>query len=270
MKERLGGDGGYLDKIPFLSGIKRQFDGDIGEMGLQQTFAKWVAVAGKDKLSIRGKDKRVKEILREEPVVVVGNHPSFAEIATVIASLEPRDDIYGVGISLFLGIGPNISRHVFPVYKTRQMSSEQQKLLVRAGYMLHLGPRISPDEAHKRNVESINQAVDAVRNGCLVIIFPEGIRSGKDSRWSNGVGHLLSGIGRDLNGYLIFVYSDGVSNWDYLRVVPYVKKLIPPASVTFAEPKTIDSFLEKGGDPRSITERLKTDYYTWVRSLYRK
>jgi len=258
MKEQFRDHGGILDHIPIAGRIKRQFDIDIGELGVQQTFAKWVAVAGEGKLSIRGKDDHVKEILREKPVVVIGNHPSFAEILTVAASLEPRDDMYGIGISLFLGIGPNMSKHVF---------REQQKLLVRVGYILHLGPRIRPDEAHKKNIESISQAADAVRKGSLVGIFPEGIRSGKNSKWSNGVGHLLLGIGKGSNGYLIFVYSDGVSNWDYLRVVPGIKKLIPPVSVTFAKPRTIADALEESTDPREITRKLQEEYNNWVSSI---
>ena len=266
MKEQGSKYGGYIDRIPILSRIKREFDRDIGEMGVQQAFAKKVAIAGEGKLSIRGKDDRVKEILREKPTVVVGNHPSFAEILTTVASLEPRDDMYGIGISLFLGIGPNISKHVFPVYRTKQMSSERQKFLVRAGYLLNLGPNISPEEAHKKNIESVNKAAEAVKDGALVIIFPQGIRSGRE-RWSRGVGHLLSEIGKNSNGYLIFVYSEGVSSLDYLRLVPGIKKLIPPASVTFAQPRTITSVLEGGGDPRSITERLKVDYRAWIGSL---
>jgi len=270
MKERLKtARGGYLEHIPILGGIKRQFDRDIGEMGVVQAFAKWVAIAGKDKLIIRGKDDQIREILREKPVVVVGNHPAFAEILTTVASLEPRKDIYGLGISLFLGIGPNISKHIFPIYRTRRMSSERQKLLVRAGFMLHLGPDISPEEAHKKNIESVNQAAEAVRNGSLVIIFPQGIRSGKE-RWSPGIGHLISGIGRQPDSYLIFVYSEGVSNWDYLRLVPCVKKLIPPASITFSQPRTIESILDQTDDPKSLTEKLKADYDAWISSLREK
>lgn len=270
MKEQeRSNDGGYLDHIPIISGIKRQFDRDIGDMGIQQAFAKWVAIAGEGKLSIRGKDDYVREILREKPVIVVGNHPSFAEILTTVASLEPRDDIYGLGISLFLGIGPNISRHVFPVYRTKQMSSERQKLLVKAGYLLNLGPNIPPEEAHEKNIESVNNAAEAVRKGGLVVIFPHGIRAGKE-RWSRGVGHLISKIGRQTDSYLIFVYSEGVSNWDYLRLVPGVKKLIPPASITFSQPRTIDSVLDQTDDPRFLTEKLKEDYDVWISSLREK
>lgn len=260
-------DGGYLNHIPIISGIKRQFDNDIGEMGVQQAFAKWVAIAGEGKLSIRGKDDHVKEILREKPVVVVANHPFFAEIFTVIASLEPRDDMYGVGISNFLGIGPNISRHVFPIYMTRQMSSERQKLLVRAGHMLHFGPRIPPDEAHKKNVESIHQAAEAVRNGSLVFMMPEGVKSGKAVRWSSGIGHLLLGIGENTNAYLLFAYSEGTSNWDYLRIVPGVKKILPTVSITFAKPITIADALGESTDPREITRKLQEEYNNWVRSI---
>lgn len=267
MKERSRGDGGYLDYIPIAGGIKKQIDHGVKEMGFQQTAAKLIEVHGGIKLIIRGKDAQVKGILEKDPAVVIANHPSFAEIATVIASLEPREDIYLIGIANFLGIGPNFSKHVIPIYMTRQMSSEEHKFLVRLGNILHLGPRIPPNDAHEKNVESMDRAVETVKNGGLVVMFPEGVQSARQRKWLNGIGHLLKEIGGQSNSHLIFVHSDGTTGWDYLRWAPGIKKLLPRVITTFAKPRTIGDALSESTDPIKITKKLEEAYNNWISTI---
>ncbi|MDP3987717.1 MAG: 1-acyl-sn-glycerol-3-phosphate acyltransferase [Candidatus Levybacteria bacterium] len=267
MKEQVQGNAGYLGHFPIANRIRRRIDYDVGEIGFQQTVDKIANLVGENKLVIKGKDEETKDVLRRKPAIVIANHPSFAEIIAVIASLEPRDDIHLVGISNFLGIGANFSERVIPIYMTKQMAAKKHKFPVRLGNALHFGPRMPYDKAHKKNIGSIESAIEKVNNEGLVVIFPEGVQSGKDKKWLDGVGHLIAGVESRSSVHLIFVYSKGTSNWDYMRVVPGVKKLLPKIEVTFSKPRTIADFLGGITDPKLITKKMEHEYNNYVDSI---
>lgn len=269
MKEQESSNAGYVDRIPIAGAIRRIIDKDVARLGFQQTAARLISIAGEGKLVVEGKDDLVREVLKTKPVVVISNHPSFAEILTVIASLEPRDDMSLIGMSVFQGVGPNISEHVIPVYMTPRMDSKRYgSPIIRAGNALRFGPQVSTSEAPGKNFESIGKAIEKVKEGGLVVIFPEGVASGrKDKKWRSGIGHLVSGIGTETKAYLVFAYCEGTSNLDFMRIVPGVKRFLPTMRVTFAEPRLIASSIGEDMDPRAITKKIEQEYHAWTSSL---
>jgi len=270
MKESRQGNAGYLDYFPFAKKTREQIEHDVTELGFQQAAARIVNRVAENKLVVEGKDEEVEEILGSRPVIVIANHPSFAEIITTVASLEPRDDIYLIGISNFLGIGPNFSKHVIPVYGTNQTASEGYKLPIRIGDALRFGPKVQYENAHERNIRSIRNAAEIVNQGSLIVMFPEGIQSGKDKKWLNGIGYLVAGIEKRFSTYLIFAYPEGTSNTDYIRLIPGIRKLLPKTSVTFSSPRTIKDSLGDITDPRVVTKKIEDEYIAWTNSVVKK
>jgi len=271
MNERINGNpDNYKYWIPVMGKLMKELDNSVKEIGFVEAHRKIMSSIGKDKFIINGKDERLKEILKNKPTVVINNHPFYGEIFAGIAALEPRSDIYLIGTAEYLGIGPNISKHIDPIYMTKQMTAEKQKLVVKLGHGLHIDPHFSSEEAHQKNIKSIEKAAEQVKRNGLVIIMPEGIRAEKTTTWSNGIGYLLTEIGKGTNATLINSYVDGVNEYDLLRLAPGIKNLFNPITVTFSDPESIEDILDKNSDPKAITRGLKENYDEWVQSLKNK
>ncbi len=263
MKEKDGVNTGYLDYIPFAKTIRKKIEQDVKEVGFQQAAYNIVKFIGKDKLVIKEKNDKTKQTIANEPGIVVVNHPYFAEIIVAVAALEPRDNIYLIGISNFLGIGDEFSKHIIPVYMTNQMKSTKQKFPVKIGNALGFGQKVPCSTAHEENIRSMQDAIDKINCGGLVVMFPEGIQSGQNTKWFNGVGYILLGIEDKNNAYLTFLHVRGVSNWDYLRLLPNIKKHLPQIEAIFSEPVTVLSSLSGIDSPKIITEKLHESYRDW-------
>lgn len=253
--------------LPVIGSLMKRLDQSVGKNGLVQSFRKIVGAIGKDKLLIRGKDEYLREILEKKPVVVITNHPHYGEIFAGVAALEPRDDIHIVGISNFLGLGPNVAKYVHPIYMTEKMAREKQKLPVWLGHRLHIGPQVSFTQAARKNVESMRTAAQHVRKGGLIAMSPDGIRSDTKAKWPDGVGYLLARIGKDTNAFLVYMHVDNVYGYDLLRLAPGVNKLFSPIAITFSKPQNITTILEKNSDSKTITTNLEEDYRNWANSL---
>ena len=253
-----------LNEIPVFGGLIKNFDKIVGDKGLQGAMAELVERTG-SKLEVRGKEK-VEEVLAKKPVLVVANHPYDAEMIPLIASLPPREDIHIIGGSDFVGIGPNLKKHLIPVYVAGHIQTERQKLSTRMIGRFQFGPRPSPEKARSLNREAINNASQKIREGGMVILFPAGLR-GKQAKWFSGIGHLLGKLGEDSNAHIVNAYVKGTSNLDPLRLAPGIRRFLPSLKVTFANSQNIGNLIKKENSPGKLTRLLQDDYNQWVQLL---
>lgn len=103
-----------------------------------------------------------------------------------------------------------------------------------------------------------------MRNGGLIVIFPEGILP-KGSAWLNGIGHLLTSI-RGHSVFYVKAYVEGTSHFDPLRMI-LRGWLFPPLKVYFGVPQDVDSILRKVQKPRELTQHLQKEYNNWLKTL---
>ncbi|MBL7150867.1 1-acyl-sn-glycerol-3-phosphate acyltransferase [Candidatus Microgenomates bacterium] len=250
-----------IAELPIVGKVFRELDLAIGEKGLPIASRDFI-LEHDSKLEVAGRTKEVERILRSEPVLVIANHGHEAETVALYAALLQRDDIYTVGVAAFQGIGPNFSKHLIPVYvRPSSVDPSEMKLSSRIGRALSLGTDM-PENAHELNKASIARAAQIISGGGLVVMFPSGAR--KKNIWSPGVGHLIIGINKDCGAYIVKAHIKGTSNLDFLRLVPGLKKLMPPLRVTFAEPRSVTDYLKEKVDPKELVFQLQDEYTEWL------
>lgn len=258
---------GYIKfgELPVLGRFIRGFDIAVGDKGLQLAMMGLIESTG-SRLEICGRKGEVKRILSNESVLVVANHPYDAEVIPLLAALPLRKDVYVVGTSDFVGMGSNVSNHLIPVYINRHVESENQRLSVRLGRRFKFGPRPVSEEAQRMNKQAIKDAGQRIREGGMVVLFPEGLR-GKGGKWFPGIGWLLNEVRGENEAYFVRVFVQGTSNLDPLRLIPGFGKLFPVLRVTFSKPQRIVSILDEEMDPKRFTKKLQGDYQRWSKSL---
>ena len=251
-----------LGQIPIFGKLFRDFDKSAGENGIHKAVED-VIKRTETKLIVHGLVKGTIEILKSKPVILVASHTFDFEVLLLIAALPKRDDIFTITASDLMGAGPNTNSYIIPMFIHKYFDKGSHKLSVKVAKLLHLGPRFSPQIEHKRNVENINYAASKVKNGGLVINFPDGILK-KGNPWLSGVGYLLRGIYKKRNAFYARAYIQGTSSFDILRLIPIVRRFFPPINVYFDRPKEIALILNEREDPKEITKNLQADYNRWV------
>ena len=254
-----------LGQIPVFGKLFRDFDKSAGENGIHGAVAD-VIKKTKTRIIVHGLKKDAIEILKSKPVILVANHPYDFELILLIAALPKRDDIFTVAASDVMGAGPNTNSYFIPVFIHKYFDKGSHKLSVKIAKLFRLGPRLSPPMAHRVNVESMNRAIEIIKKGGLVIIFPEGILK-KGSPWFSGIGYLLNALGRESNVFYVRTYIQGTSHFDIFRLIPIVRKLFPPLNAYFDRPKEVSFVVNVKEDPKEITKNLQADYNRWVATL---
>ena len=222
-----------------------------------------------------GMTEETERILREESVLLVGNHDFVTEQFPIIASLPPRDTISMMGERSFLGIGPNFANYLLPIYFDPQTIARSQKETIRRTQArerrgIRFAPSMSWREGHLINKRSMAEAVKRLDEGELVIILPQGVLG--TTEWLAGVGRVIKGLKPDSLTYYVKVYVKGATKKDWCRIIPGANLVFPRYKVTYSEPQVIDQVLEQRRlqRPMTITSQLRKDYLAWVESIQKK
>jgi len=255
-----------LRNVILAGRLIKKLDKKVGKLGFQQTMMKIVKRCG-GKLIIHHKTKDINNILKNQPVIVVANHPAEPDIISLIAALSPRKDLYLIINSSLMNMGPNLDKHFIPVYVNHRFINKSKshfrlKLLMK---FHHIEP-INRKRAHQKNIASIKQASKKINQGGLVVIFPGG--SDSEDKWLSGVGYLIKDINTKNNSYIIKAYIKGSSNWDYLRLIPGLGKIFPAIKIFFSQPKPVNEFIKY--HPKEITQNLEVEFNKWVSTLIPK
>ncbi len=251
-----------LGQIPVFGKIFRDFDKSAGENGIHKAVTD-VIRRTETKLIVHGLIKDTIEILKSKPVILVASHTFDFEVLLLIAALPKRENIFTIAASDLMGAGPNTNSYIIPMFIHKYFDKGSHKLSVKVAKLLHLGPRFSPADEHRKNVENINYAATKVKNGGLVINFPDGILK-KGSPWLSGIGYLLRDIYKKRNAFYARAYIQGTSSFDILRLIPIVRRFFPAINVYFDRPREVAFVINAKEDAKEITKKLQTDYNRWV------
>lgn len=251
-----------LGKIPIFGKLFWEFDKIAGEKGIHNAVAD-IIKRTKTKIIVHGLTKETIEILKSKPVILVANHPYEIEFILLIEALPKRNNIFVIAASDLMGMGPNTSSYLIPVFNHKYFNKGGHKLSVIIAKLFHLGPRFSPLIEHKKNIENLEHAESIVKDKGLVIIFPEGILK-TGSPWFLGIGYLLRSVYKKSNGFYVRAYIKGTSYFDILRLIPIIRGFFPPVSVYFDSPRDLSIVLKNNEDPKKITKNLQDEYNEWV------
>ena len=250
-----------------MKNFLKKLDEHIKIHGLQKgmlNLIKWT----KTPLTVEGLTPELKRVLKEEAAVVVANHPFQAEVFALLASLPPRKNAFLIATHEFYGIFPHLDQHLIPVYvKHHSPPTKKEQFFLKLLYFFHPSEILTADQAHQKNILSIDTASQKVRDGSLVIIFPEVRRTEK---WQAGVGYLLKNIKGNKKVYFVQAHIEGTTGKDYLRLIPFVKRFLPAFKIFFAKPLKINDIVNKTDDAKKTAAFLAERYYNWSNSLIKK
>lgn len=253
-----------IHHLPIIGPLLSRLEQDVAETGIQEAMRR-IAVRTKTKIHVRHDLPGTVKILQKHPVVLVANHPFEAETIALLAALPSREDTYIITNASFINISRNLNKYLIPVYIRHHYKEGTMRLL--SGRFLdyvHTSVKLLPDQEHKRNIESIRLASEKIQKGGMVVMYPD--RRGIGQQWFPGIGHLIQNIGVKSGVYYIKAHIQGVSSADYLRLLPGIRRFLPPIYVRFSPPKRLVNILDSKDDAKKITKYLHLDYLQWVES----
>jgi len=241
--------------------ILKKVDKDIKANGMVEAMHR--LIRSMVKLTVKNRDK-IKSVLKSEPVILISNHPSQAEVLILLGLLEKRNDAYLVADHSFLDILPSINKNIIPVYINHRLECKQKdnwkfKLLTR----FHQSESFCQEVAHQKNIESISIATEKVNQGGLVMIFPAAGELG--GKFLSGLGYMVKNLKNPKKVKIIMAYVSGTSTLDYLRIIPIIRNFLPKVYITFADPISTDEFF--GVDAKIIAKNMENKYYDWAKRI---
>lgn len=252
-----------IHKIPVVADFIKQIDSDFEEFGLQRTMMNIIRRT-KTRLKTYGKNQDLENILKNEPVVVVSNHPYEAETIGIVASLPPREDTSLIISAKSVGICPNLNKYLIPVHIEHHINNKSgMTFWDRILNIIYPMPSLSEEEEHRKNIESIKEASNRIKKGGMIIMFPG--RRGVGGRWFSGIGHLLKGASNKKKVYVVKIYFRGSSHLDYFRLVPGIRHFLPKAEIFFDKARAVNDIFEE--HPKQIAAILEKEYNQWMESV---
>jgi 1-acyl-sn-glycerol-3-phosphate acyltransferase len=239
--------------------ILKPINDTIANSGFQSGF-KSILTKTNTKQKIKGLTPALKEILKNKPYLSIANHPAEAEVLSLLASLPTRPDFRLIAGDSFENILPAFNKHLILVYIHDRVGNDWKHKILKK---IHYSPSIKGDIAHQKNVNSINTASEIINQGGAVNIFP--LVGGNSGPFFSGVGYLANGLKKPATANMIFIHLTGSSDFDYLRILPFIGRLLPPFEVHFYTPGKISQFI--GADGKQTAKNLEVAYYAWVESI---
>ena len=234
------------------------FDRSVELVGFQETFRRLIAWSGTE-LEVSGSYKRLMADLKHQSVLVVSNHPSEFDSLAMFASLPEKRNYTVMGNAMWCNLSRHADRYLHPLYIASHVHANGVNFVGRLFNRLLPMPVFPYEEEKRRNIHSLALASKKLQANGLLWITP-GRRSLSGS-WYPGVGRILAKVSRRV--FVVRLYIEGTSDWDYWRIFPLTGKVLPRVRLHFAEPY----LYHPGDDPYAITTELEEHYRGWLREF---
>lgn len=253
----------YSIPLQILRNLLQKMDRQIETDGIQFATRRLLRTLGTE-VFIKT-NKEIKKVLKSKPVLVVANHPAKTDVPALLASLPKRKEVKLIIDSTCLNFGDNWKKHLIPVYINHHLIMKKNwKFGV---YKWAFGVRANSEKIeHKKNIRSIEKASRYVDKGNLIILFPGG--GSIDDRWLSGVGYLVKDVKNKNKTFVVKAYIEGTSNRDYLRLVPFVGKLLSGFKITFSDPILLKEFEDENA--KLIALSMEKNYNDWTNTLEKR
>ncbi|HBP51431.1 MAG: hypothetical protein US68_C0008G0073 [Candidatus Shapirobacteria bacterium GW2011_GWE1_38_10] len=202
-----------------------------------------------------------KKILKNNRVLLICNHPAQSDVLLLLAAVPHRPKIFLVIMHGVLSILPAINKHLIPVYISHRINNDSRPdWKVRLLNKIHFSPEYSQEVAHQKNIKSITLATQKIDEGSLLAVFPAGgSKNGRD--FLPGVGHIVKNLKYPETTKIVMAHVSGTSVFDFLRIVPFVSKVLPRFKIEFSDALNATDF--SGDNARQISGHLQSVYDQW-------
>lgn len=210
--------------------------------------------------------KNTQKILKNDRVLLICNHPAQADVLLLLSAIPRRPKVFIVVMHGLLSILPAINKHLIPVFVSHRLDDGSLKdWKFRLFNKIHFSPQYSNEIAHQKNIKSITLATQKIDEGSLLAIFPAGgTRNGRD--FLPGVGHIIKNLKYPDKTKIIMAHVSGTSTADFLRILPFIGKILPKFKIEFSEALNASDFM--GDDGRTIAKNLQNVYDRWSLPFY--
>lgn len=210
--------------------------------------------------------KDTKKILKNDRVLLICNHPAQADVLLLLSAIPSRKKTFLIVMSGILSILPAINKHLIPVYISHRFDErDKPDWKVELLKKLHFTPEYCHEVAHQKNIKSIELATRKIDEGSLVGIFPAGgSKNGRD--FLPGVGHIIKNLKHPEQTKIVMAHVTGTSTWDFIRILPFIGKIMSKFKIEFSEPLNASDFI--GGSGRQIAQNLQNVYDQWSLPFY--
>ncbi|MBU4351235.1 hypothetical protein L6279_00765 [Candidatus Parcubacteria bacterium] len=242
----------------FIGSYIKRIEKNILELGFQKGLRREIEKSN-SKFLVLGRDE-IKEILTKAPVVIVFNHQYEIETIACLTALPDREDIFLVATHFLKGLLPAIDKHLISIYvRQRKITWRKFSAFILENFISK--EKITSEDKHRKNIKSINEAAEKVKQGGLVMITP----NPHNKKWQTGIGWLINNIGPTQQAYYVKMYVANSSFLDYLRLVPVFGWILPTVKVYFSQPIKLNKIWQQDG--KKLTFELEREYNDWVKGL---
>ncbi|KKR68134.1 MAG: hypothetical protein UU09_C0015G0001 [Microgenomates group bacterium GW2011_GWA2_40_6] len=245
-----------------ISNLFRRTNQDVASRGYAAAMNS-VLSRTNSQLVVKGLTPSLKKTLSHNRVLLISNHPNQAEVLAILAALPQRSDYYLVANHKFFSILPAIDHHLIPVYIDHQSTEKHVSWKLRLFKKLHYHADLDKTIAHQKNIDSIALASQKLSAGALVQIFP--VIKDATKEFSPGVGYLLKNSQSISKTQVVMIHVAGTSDLDYLRLLPFVGKFLPPFEITFSHAYSASDFIAETG--QATANNLEITYRAWFSSV---
>jgi 1-acyl-sn-glycerol-3-phosphate acyltransferase len=252
-----------LTDIKLIGGWVRWFDTRVGDVGVKDAVTE-VMNRTRSKLLVNYLGDS-ENILKNQPVIVVANHPHESDVLAILGSLPLRTDFGMIANSVLRGIGDNLDKFIIPVYIHHRIENKsvRDEVKIKIFGKIHTSARLETEDEKTKNRASIAKAGLSLDQGGSVLIFPMG--GSRDGSWFSGVGHMWRQTKKPETIKVVMAKIEGTSEWDYLRLIPGISYFLPKFKVTFSPSYGWDK--AKNEDAKEITKKMENIYCQWTKSL---
>ncbi len=249
-----------LYSFPIIRDILSRTNHRAEKLGIV-AFMKSLIRIGRNNLEVTI-PKETWKTLAQEPVLIISNHPAESDVPLLLSILQEREDTYLIASHHFLKILPDVDKNIIPVYISHH-HWETNDVRLKIFNKVHHSEIYNQEEAHAKNRESIALAGEKINAGGVVVIYPAAQEMNHHFR--NGVGFLMEQIQNPKKAKIVMTYIKGTSPWDYLRLVPFLGKIMPKIKIVLSKPFPVNEVITSDG--KATTKKLETKYNSWTKKL---
>lgn len=246
------------------------FDKEISEKGISQASFNFLA-----SLKVKIEPIGFKKLKDEEGYLIFGNHPTFLDPFLVFATLgwDKIKFFAGEGV---LKIGPNFSKHIFPIKNLQTVVGKRRKQHVWDDwlfkyFLVSLDNYYERDQAVIFNQKQIDRAADFLGSGGKLFIFPCGMSlSMAEKKWRKGIGFLLAKALKERGGKKIrllpfYIQVNRPYFFQFKRLLRF--KGETNLKIFFGQEIDASSFKELIFDSRKLTQNISEEYRNFIKEL---
>lgn len=245
------------------------FDEQIANKGLNNAALKLLGA-----FKVRVNSVGLGKLENQNAYLIYGNHPTFLDPLLILTALG-LDEIKLFASVVVLKIGPNFSRHVFPIKNLQTAAGKRRKQHLWDDWLFKIFPSMAEycdrEKAIIDNLKQVEKAADFLAEGGKFLIFPFGHGKSPDRKnWKKGIGFILNKALKRRKCpkiKLLPFFIEEVHPYLFHFKVLFRVRRVKTLNIYFGKEIEPSKFGDLVSDPKKLTDKISKEYRKFVRAL---